>query len=62
MAREKCGVQGKTVYPTRDAAQAILTEFRKHHSGKGTVYRCIFGDHYHVTKGLMGRKGRRDFR
>lgn len=62
MAREKCGVQGKDVFPTREEARSILRDFRAQHHGKGTVYRCSFGDHYHVTKGLHGRKGRRDHR
>jgi len=62
MARQKCGVQHKDIFETRDEARSILADFRKQHKGKGTVYRCSFGDHYHVTKGLMGRKGRRDHR
>jgi hypothetical protein len=62
MAREKCRVEGKDIYATKEEARETLNFFRKDHKGRGKTYRCIFGDHYHVTKGLCGRKGRRDHR
>jgi hypothetical protein len=60
--REKCTVEGKDIFVTRDDALAALPHIRARNKGKGKVYRCPFGDHYHWTKGLSGRKGRRDFR
>jgi hypothetical protein len=57
--REKCLAQGKDIFATKEDARAyLLTEFRARHAGHGTTYRCSFGDHYHVSKGLTGRKGK----
>jgi len=57
--REKCGgPSGKLIYATRDEARADLPVFRERHRGKGSVKRCTWGEHYHLTKGLHGRKGK----
>lgn len=57
---EKCGVEGKDILPTKDAAREYLRSFRAQPGrwGRGRSYRCSFGDHYHVTKGLRGHKGK----
>ena len=55
---KRCGVEGKIIYATKDEARAVLRDFRAEHAGRGKSYRCSFGEHYHVTKGLCGRKGK----
>lgn len=62
MAGDRCGgPHGKIIYQTRDAARADLQGFRAAHGGHGSVKRCSWGDHYHLTKAIKGRgrKGRR---
>lgn len=57
--RERCGgPAGKVIYQTRDEARAALRSFRQLHHGHGSVKRCSWGEHYHLTKGLFGRKGK----
>ena len=56
--RAKCHVENKDIYVTKEEAAADIAEFRRNHNGRGKSYRCSFGDHYHVTKGLRGNKGK----
>jgi hypothetical protein len=57
--RDRCGgPKGKVIYLTRLEARAALVSFRAKY-GRGKAKRCVWGDHYHLTKGLMGQKGRR---
>lgn len=57
--REKCGgPRGKDIYATKDEARADLPSFRAEHGGHGKLYRCAFGEHYHITKGFLGKKGK----
>lgn len=59
MSREKCGGCGKDVFPTKDQAQAYLSVFRSLGTRRrGKVYPCVFGSHWHVTKGNPGQKGK----
>jgi len=59
MYRARCeGPGNKEIYETRQEARAALPSFRKLHHGHGSVRRCSWGDHYHLTKGLFGRKGK----
>lgn len=61
---ERCGVTGKVMYPTRDAATGALGGFA-YAKGSRRVQRgtCAFCHAYHLTKGERGRrskgKGRR---
>lgn len=57
---EKCGVEGKDILATKEEARDYLRTFRAQpgRRGRGRSYRCSFGDHYHVTKGLRGHKGK----
>jgi hypothetical protein len=56
--RERCQGPGhKEILPTKAEAQAELKVFKTRHNGRGHSYRCSWGDHYHVTTGLMGRRG-----
>jgi hypothetical protein len=57
--REKCqGPGAKDIIETKAEASAELKVFRAKHNGRGRSYRCSWGPHYHVTKGLCGRKGK----
>lgn len=56
--REKCTVQGKDIYPTRDEAKDDARRLKGVH-GLAKAYPCPFGDHWHVTKGARARKRRR---
>lgn len=56
--RDRCSVSGKIIYATREEARAVARAFRRHNKGRGKSYRCTWGDHYHVTKGLCGNKGK----
>lgn len=57
---EKCNVEGKDIFATKAEAREELKVFRSQpgRRGRGRSYRCSFGDHYHVTKGLRGHKGK----
>jgi hypothetical protein len=57
---ELCLVEGKVIIPTKDAAKAEARAIRVRSKGRGGYYRCAFGEHYHVTKGLK-RKSRGGF-
>lgn len=59
MKRDKCAVgtgKSKDIYATKAEARAAVTGFRRTH-GAGKVYRCVGADHYHITRGYIGRKG-----
>lgn len=56
--RDRCRISGKVIYETKEAARAELRAFRRYHAGRGKTYRCSWGEHYHVTKGLCGNKGK----
>jgi len=56
--RDRCLISGKVIYPTLEEARAIVRAFRRHNKNRGKVYRCTWGEHYHVTKGLNGNKGK----
>jgi hypothetical protein len=56
--REKCSVEGKDIYPTRGEARADRPRLASLY-GQAKVYRCSFGEHYHITKGARARKWRR---
>jgi hypothetical protein len=59
MKRERCGGCGKEIYPTKQEATDYLKVFRSYGQGRrGKVYPCVFGTHYHVSKGLRGTKGK----
>lgn len=60
--REVCTVTGKECIPTKQEARNAVRALRARRNGKGGYYRCPFGEHYHVTKGLRGLKGKGDFR
>jgi hypothetical protein len=56
---QRCtGPGGKVIFGTRQEAQAALPAFRRAHYGRGAVKRCSWADHYHLTKGLRGLKGK----
>ena len=52
------GPGSKVIFVTRDEARAALPGFRRLHHGRGSVKRCSWGEHYHLTKALTGRKGK----
>lgn len=54
-----CTVSGKAILPDREAAKAAAKSLRIQYHGRGKAYRCAFGEHYHVTKSVMGSSGRR---
>lgn len=57
-APPRCGGPGgKVIYPTRTEARAALPAFRERY-GRGKAKRCTWGEHYHLTKGLMGQRGK----
>jgi hypothetical protein len=62
MNGESCSVTGKKIYGTKELARNVRDAMRSHYKGRCSVQRCAFGDHYHVTKDLRGRKGKGDFR
>lgn len=51
----KCGANGKQIFETREEARKALGVFA-HARGSRKVYRCPFGEHYHLTKGARGPK------
>lgn len=56
--RPRCGgPKGKAIYLTREEARAAVRVLRVRY-GRAKAKRCTWGEHYHVTKGLLGRKGR----
>jgi hypothetical protein len=59
--REKCMGPGcKVIFETKAEATAELrsiSEGRKARPGQGMVYRCSWGDHFHITS--RGRSKRR---
>jgi hypothetical protein len=59
--REICTVQGKEIFATKKEAKDTVSSLRRAGRKYARSYRCPFGEHYHVTKGLIGRKGRGDF-
>lgn len=58
MRREICLIAGKEIFDTKEEARANVRSFRRKHAGRGKAYACSWGEHYHVTKGLRGRKGK----
>jgi hypothetical protein len=56
--RDRCRISGKIIYQTKEEARAIRAAFRRNNANRGKVYRCPWGEHYHVTKGLCGNKGK----
>lgn len=55
--RDRCGgPRGKEIFDTKEEARAELPTFRAEHGGHGKAYRCSFGEHYHITKGFIGKK------
>jgi hypothetical protein len=56
--REKCNVEGKDIYPTREEARTERDRLKRVH-GQAKAYPCAFGDHWHITKGARARKWRR---
>lgn len=58
--RPRCGgPKGKIIYETREEAREVLADFRRcNGDGRGSVKRCSWGEHYHITKGLRGKKGK----
>ena len=55
--REKCGFNGKEMFPTKDEARKALRDWA-HAKGSRRVFRCEFCNSYHLTKGQRGpRKG-----
>lgn len=54
---ERCNGPGAKRILTKDEARESLASFRKRYgSGRGTFYRCQYGDHYHVSKSSNGRR------
>lgn len=50
MAAEKCGVTGKIMFPTRQAALAFLGRYGWR-AGSRRAHWCVFCESYHTTKG-----------
>jgi hypothetical protein len=48
--RERCNACGKLCFPTKAEARASLSDLARE-SGTWKAYPCIFGDHWHITKG-----------
>lgn len=61
-SRDLCSVTGKEIWLDKDAARAAARSLARVRNGRGKALRCDFGDHYHISKGLRGRKGKGDFR
>lgn len=56
---DRCGAMGgKVVFTSKDAARDALPAFRADHNGHGKVIKCFPLDHWHLTKGRTGRKGK----
>jgi hypothetical protein len=56
--RPRCGgPDGKVIYLTKLEAKAALRPFRARF-GRGKAKRCTWGEYYHLTKGLMGQRGK----
>lgn len=57
--RERCGGPGhREIFEGKQEARDYARgEFAARHGGRGHTYRCNWGEHYHVTKGLMGQRG-----
>lgn len=50
--RERCQGPGSRVIYTRDQAREWLEQFRRTYGkGRGRIYLCAWGDHYHITRG-----------
>lgn len=56
---ERCGVTGKLMFASKELARAAVAGYAR---GKGTgkiTDRCIFCGHFHLTKGVRGRPGKK---
>lgn len=53
--KDLCGVTGKERHATKEEAKEILGRYA-HERGSRKVYRCVFCDSYHLTKGARGKK------
>lgn len=56
--REKCGVTGKLMFVTPDAAHGALAAFARGKGSRRVTKRCVFCGTYHLTKGVRGKPGR----
>jgi hypothetical protein len=56
-----CNVTGKKMY-TKEQGRMAASVLRGQYKGRSVSRWCIYCGTYHVTKGLIGKKGRRDFR
>ena len=56
-----CNVTGKQMY-SREQGKAATRVLKGRYKGRASSKWCIYCETYHVTKGLRGQKGKRDFR
>lgn len=61
MGNPICNVTGKQMY-SKQQGQLAVEVLRARYKGRASSRWCIYCETYHVTKGLRGQKGRRDFR
>lgn len=62
---KKCwvGETQKIIYDTREEAEVAAKVAEYEHGATGlSVYKCEYGDHWHLTKNLAKNLAKRDFK